>query len=68
MKTYAVMYVNGHPLGTYRITKTGSHFYMRKWRALDNARKLALDFYKQGKEVLLQEWKGDEIMEQREYK
>lgn len=41
---------------------------MRKWRALDNARKLALDFYKQGKEVLLQEWKGDEIMEQREYK
>lgn len=66
MKTFYTMYVAGYPVGGYRLTKTGSHFYFRKWRSLDRA----LNFIKFcciGKETVLEQWCGEDCVRRTEY-
>lgn len=68
MKPYTIMYVNGHPVGKWKINKSGSVFRNRKWRFFINAQNLAIQWYKlDGSVCIVQEWLGDELIKSVEY-
>lgn len=67
MKTYYNMYVNGCPVGKWTLWKEGTFFRNRKWYNLELATRLALDFFKDGKEVLIQGWQGESLVYEKEW-
>lgn len=61
------MYVNGCPVGQWKVGKLGAYFHNRKWFALTQATRLAIDFFQDGKEVLIQGWQGESLVYEKEW-
>ena len=62
------MYVDGYPIGTWKVGKLGAYFHNRKWRSLPRAEKFVRHWLNNGaKEILLQGWQGENLVYDQEF-